>query len=95
MFSPLDLTVNDVNWGPSPTARAWWWRYNLTSDSGTTINHIYVLFSTSQFTKAAGKVGESGLHELSVNSFLKWMTKARNRDKDMQLKDFVVSIESR
>ena len=69
--------------------------YNLTSDSGTTINHIYVLFSTSQFTKAAGKVGESGLHELSVNSFLKWMTKARNRDKDMQLKDFVVSIESR
>ena len=69
--------------------------YQLTSSSGTAINHIYVFFSTSEFTKAADKVGDTGLHELGVDPFLRWMTKARSKDKKMQMRDFLVRIEQR
>lgn len=75
-------------------------KLNLFTNEPEAINMLYVIFSTKPFVKANDKQTESDdgrehLPELSYKHFQKWLTKNRDRDKNMQVKVIPLTIIGR
>lgn len=67
--------------------------YTMTCEKSMETNYIYVICSPNAFVKAIDNVGDDGLpRELTFNDFEKWLTKNRNRDKDMQVDIKTITI---
>ncbi|MDE6196769.1 MAG: DUF4384 domain-containing protein [Muribaculaceae bacterium] len=62
-------------------------QYQLTSDNGTEINTIYVVFSPNEYVKPVDHSGaeDLSLKELSAEAFRKWINKARALDEQLQI----------
>ena len=60
--------------------------YILTAKKGEEHNQFYIIFSPKSFTKANDSARDEALpRELSFPDFQKWLSKNRNRDKQMQV----------
>lgn len=60
--------------------------YTMTCNSSVERNTIYVVFSPNEFAKAnSNNVDELLPQELSFGEFQKWLSKGRNRDKEMNV----------
>ncbi len=69
--------------------------YVMTCNSSIEQNLICVVFSPNHFTKSVDKVSDEKLpRNLSIEEFQRWLFKCRKRDKDMCLKQYIISISN-
>lgn len=69
--------------------------YVLTCNGSEETNQIFLLFSTSKFSKANDlSVKEDLPRELSEKDFLSWLTKQRNQNKDIQVIKKILTIKN-
>ena len=66
--------------------------YSLTTDGDVSVNHIFVIFSPTEFSKARDNANEDSLRVISSDEFNRWVTRARAQDSKMQVKEFTVQI---
>jgi len=80
-----------------PAERAYVDEYELTCQKPVEQNFIYLIFSPNEFTKANdGNPNDESLpRELSFVAFQNWLTKNRQRDKQMEMKIIPVTIEKK
>lgn len=67
--------------------------YALFTDKDVSMNHIFVIFSPSEFSKARDNANEDSLREIGADEFNKWLTRARTQDSKMQVKEFTVQVK--
>ena len=69
--------------------------YTMTCNSSVERNNIYVIFSTNEFAKAnSNNVEELLPQELSFKEFQMWLSKGRNKDKDMVVLNETIAISN-
>ncbi len=70
--------------------------YTLTAGSGTEYNTIYVLFSPKEFARPAssGDTGELVPVATPYADFMKWLSKQRSKNKDLNCVTIPISIAS-
>ena len=67
--------------------------YTMTCNNSVERNTIYVVFSPNEFAKAnSNNVDELLPQELSFEDFQKWLSKGRNRDKEMNVRNVQIII---
>ena len=59
--------------------------YTMTCDKASETNYIYIISSPNPFIKAIDNAVEGLPRELKYDDFLKWLSKNRTADKDMQV----------
>lgn len=68
--------------------------YYMTCGDASEYNRVWIIFSPNPFTKASDNAVQENLpRQLSYGDFRTWLSKCRNRDKDMQLKEVGVTVE--
>lgn len=68
--------------------------YTMTCSRPQEHNTIYIIFSPNEFAKAnSNNVDELLPQELSFEEFQKWLAKGRNRDKEMRVNSYVITIK--
>lgn len=69
--------------------------YVMTCGSEKEYNTIYIIFSPNSFVKANSKGSdvETLPRQLSLDEFQKWLSKGRNRDKEMRVERKFIMIE--
>lgn len=69
--------------------------YVMTCNNEKEYNTIYVIFSPNRFVKAnsKGSYVETLPRQLSLDEFQKWLSKGRNRDKEMRVERKFIMIE--
>lgn len=78
-----------------PELRPYVDEYTMTCSRSSETNQVYVIFSPQQFTKAVDTVSHSSLpRELGFDEFQKWLTKCRNKDKEIQFVQIHISIKN-
>lgn len=70
--------------------------YTMTCERNSEQNHIYVIFSPNQFTKALDLSEDIGLpRQLSQDDFNQWRIKCRKRDKEMTSRPVTITISKK
>lgn len=68
--------------------------YVMTCEENIEQNHIYIIFSPNEFSKAADTNKEENLpRELTFEKFQRWLSKCRTHDKRMQIIKKVITIK--
>lgn len=69
--------------------------YVMTCEDNIERNHIYIIFSPNEFSKAADASSSDGLpRELSFAAFQRWLSKCRTHDTRMQVIKKEITIKS-
>jgi hypothetical protein len=67
--------------------------YKLTAETDIEYNHLYIIFSPNEFTKANDNLSSTSLpRELTFNDFQRWLLKCRNRDNDIRVDSKTIEI---
>lgn len=71
--------------------------YVLGCESDIDVNTLYVVFSTSEFSKPslAAEEGRTALNHLDFEKFNAWIAKSQTYDSNMQVEKFVISISKK
>lgn len=69
--------------------------YSLTTDKPVSSNHIFVIFSPNEFSKAIDEANEDSLRQLGIDAFNKWLTRSRTRDTRIQVQEFTIQVRKK